>query len=146
MDSLKFHLGPPCGWATAEIALRPFQGGRPVTVFHPLGHPTPYTYAGFYAVVKSGRKNSFRMAQHNMQHNLFWPRLSRRLAGETDHHGGMARAAHGPLKVLSGLAMPYPCGWATPERPAANFYPFGHTTPYAYDHRHRNASQSGNRI
>jgi hypothetical protein len=44
----KLSLGPtmpypsmPCGRATPETALQPFQ----VAVFYPLGHPTPYAYA-----------------------------------------------------------------------------------------------------
>jgi hypothetical protein len=48
MNSLKFHLGPPC-----SIFLHPV-GGEPrfrsvpsagwAAVFYPFGHPTPYAY------------------------------------------------------------------------------------------------------
>jgi hypothetical protein len=39
IDSLKFHPGP--------TFIRPagrLQGERPVAVFYPFGHPTPYAY------------------------------------------------------------------------------------------------------
>jgi hypothetical protein len=31
----------PCGRATPETALQPFQGGQPAAVFYSFGHPTP---------------------------------------------------------------------------------------------------------
>jgi hypothetical protein len=49
MDSLMFHLGPPCptllcpaggGWGVTPKT----QDGLPVTVIYPFGHTTPYTY------------------------------------------------------------------------------------------------------
>jgi hypothetical protein len=56
MDSLQFHLGPPCPtfsrlavrlplkWSTAVIGVAHLQGGRPAAIFYPFGHPTLYVY------------------------------------------------------------------------------------------------------
>jgi hypothetical protein len=54
MDSLKFHLGPPCPTflrpAGGPPLKQPYSGvahlqvGRPAAVFSPSGHPTPYAY------------------------------------------------------------------------------------------------------
>jgi hypothetical protein len=71
----------------------------------------------------------------------------------SDYHGRMARGGHLVPNVSLGPAMPdrsMPCGWAghpwngltaisgvaCPQgrRPAAIFYPSGHTTPYACDY------------
>jgi hypothetical protein len=46
LDSLKFHLGPPCPTLLRPVGgaprVAPAQGGQPAAVFHPHGHPTPY--------------------------------------------------------------------------------------------------------
>jgi hypothetical protein len=58
MDSLKFYTGPPYPtllWpAVGPPPKQPYgclrsglQGGRPVAIFHPFRHPTPYAYADF---------------------------------------------------------------------------------------------------
>jgi hypothetical protein len=56
MNSLKFHLGPPCPtllcpaggsplkWPYGRFRGGPPEDGRPVAVFYPFGHPTPYAY------------------------------------------------------------------------------------------------------
>jgi hypothetical protein len=56
MDSLKLHPGPPCPTLLRPAASQPRnslsaisgvtrpQGGQPVVVFYPVGHPTPYAY------------------------------------------------------------------------------------------------------
>jgi hypothetical protein len=46
MDSLKFHLGPPCLTLLCPAGRPPLkrQGRQPAAVFYPLGHPTLYAY------------------------------------------------------------------------------------------------------
>jgi hypothetical protein len=47
-DSLKFHPGPLCPTLVRPAVARP-QGGQPVAVYYPFGHPTPYADVDFPA-------------------------------------------------------------------------------------------------
>jgi hypothetical protein len=58
MDPLKFHTGPPCPTLLCPAGMPPLkqlyrrfrgspQGRRPMAIFHPFRHPTPYPYASF---------------------------------------------------------------------------------------------------
>jgi hypothetical protein len=53
----KFHLGPPCPTVLRPVSgVAHLQGGWPAAVFHPFGHPTPYT--AVYMPLEGGKGRS----------------------------------------------------------------------------------------
>jgi hypothetical protein len=60
-----------CGWATPET-----QGGRPLAVFHPLGHPTPYARR---TPMQTRKNKALRTLHANRIHCPYPPALESRI-------------------------------------------------------------------